>query len=59
MEDGKLHATSRNLGSIATVGTVPGDGLSLINDLRKFTCGHVIGPFPVWVGMNPRAGWLR
>lgn len=35
MEDGRLHATSWSLSSIATVGTVPGDGLSLINEGSK------------------------
>lgn len=35
MEDVRLHATSWGLGSIATVGTVPGDGLSLINEGSK------------------------
>lgn len=31
-EDGRAHATFWSLSSIVTVGTVPGDGLSLINE---------------------------
>lgn len=34
-EDGRHHATLCSLGSIATVGTVPGGGLSLVNEGSK------------------------
>jgi len=30
MEDGRLHATSRSLGSVATAGMAPEDGFSLV-----------------------------